>query len=132
MNKIFIDGEAITSMKWSHYCAFKGPEGDDIDWCSVGCIFPWGGIELAKISDEVPEDEREEVAAMMADAPVMAKEIETLKELIDEKNKQLIDYMEEVKMLQEHNATLEEIIEYSGADVGEIWDVIQARKNNGT
>ena len=51
-------------------------EGDYINECSVGRIAPWGGHYICIIHDDVPEDEREEIAEFIATAPKKITDLE--------------------------------------------------------
>lgn len=49
---------------------------------SVGRIAPWGGHYICIIHDDVPEDERQEVARFIAEAPEKIKNLESIIEEI--------------------------------------------------
>lgn len=61
---------------WQSSCSYKDPDGDCIDECSVGRIAPWGGHYIAIIHDDVPEDERKELAEFIANAPEKIEKLE--------------------------------------------------------
>jgi len=63
-------------------------DSEDDDECSVGRIAPWGGHYIAVIHDDVPEDERQEVADFIAAAPYkiekQQEELEAVSNLLDD------------------------------------------------
>jgi len=63
---------------WKSACTHKDMDGDCIDECSVGRIARWGAHYIAIIHDDVPEDEREEVAKFIAEAPEKIANLEQL------------------------------------------------------
>lgn len=58
-------------------CNFDGPlvwsAETENDYASVGMICQWGALTVAIISDEVPDGEADEYAALFAAAPDLAK-----------------------------------------------------------
>ena len=51
-------------------------DAEDSNESSVGRIAPWGAHYIATIHDDVPEDEREEVADFIAAAPQKIRELQ--------------------------------------------------------
>lgn len=76
MSRVFIDCSIGSQAPWvSGRCSRYNQETDEHDnpdgvW-GCGKIFPWGGIEIASVSDEVPKDERSEIEALITAAPEM-------------------------------------------------------------
>jgi len=66
----------------------SSPACEDSDECSVGRIARWGAHYIATIHDDVPEDERQEVADFIAGAPEkiidLQKELESMNTLLDD------------------------------------------------
>jgi len=66
----------------------SSPSHEDSNECSVGRIARWGAHYIAIIHDDVPEDERQEVADFIAGAPEkiidLQAELESVNTLLDD------------------------------------------------
>jgi len=109
-----------TEAPWvSGKCMRYNPDTDEFDSKTgvYGCgkVFPWGAIEIARISDEVPEDSREEIELLITNAPVLRDNLkiamDALNSVIEYLGPKAPDCLECEGCRHEWNAAIESVLE---------------------
>ena len=104
---------------WQYECGCSEDPFDEVEECSVGRIAPWGAHYIAIIHEDVPEDERCEIAKFIAEAPKHIQDLQIENEALHErigdveesfelKNEQIAGAVEDFRKIKAENKILRE------------------------